>query len=308
MLVTYPQELRENTNLKDTHYPMNLFRNRFSSLQKGTVILSMHWHEHLEIIMVISGHTVFHIDSKSYEAFPGDILLVPPGGLHVGYSISEEKVEYVALVFNSSLLTSCSIHDRSQLEYIMPYLEGSLQFQVKLCHTDHNNDMYRSLLQQMINEFETKARGYELIVKSQLYVLFTLLSRQYMPERRPEKPSISLSRNLDRFKELLLYIEHHFTENVTVEQAAKRVNLNPYHFCKTFKKTTGCTWIEYVNLMRMNKAMKLLTDSDLTITEIAGLVGCGNPNYFTKMFKKYKGAAPSQLRKDKEDRTNLGQS
>ncbi|MFD1907037.1 helix-turn-helix domain-containing protein [Paenibacillus rhizoplanae] len=70
-----------------------------------------------------------------------------------------------------------------------------------------------------------------------------------------------------------------------------------FHFCKTFKKLTGRTFIDYVNFCRMDEAQRLLLETDLTITEISGRVGCDNPNYFTKLYKQYKGLTPSQARK-----------
>jgi AraC family transcriptional activator of pobA len=296
-IMTYPQELWENTNLRDAYYPINMFRNVRTSLPKDAVVLGMHWHEHFEIIVMLGGRAVFHIDSKPYEVEPGDILIVPAGGLHVGYTSCEGNVEYVAIVFNASLLSSHTTADPVHAQYMAPFLEGSLHFPVKLDHGDESTPLYFSLLQQTIQEFELKNRAYELAVKTHLYLLFTLLSRQFLPTDRSEKTAVSFSRNMDRFKELLLYLKSHYTDNITVEQAAKRVNLNPFHFCKMFKKTTGRTLIEYVNLIRMNEAEKLLKETDSTITEIAGQVGCGNPNYFTKMFKQYKGMSPSQMRK-----------
>jgi YesN/AraC family two-component response regulator len=56
-------------------------------------------------------------------------------------------------------------------------------------------------------------------------------------------------------------------EKLTVEQAAKLVSLNPYHFCKTFKKLTGRTFIEYVNVYRVKEAERLLLETDLNVTE-----------------------------------------
>ena len=63
-----------------------------------------------------------------------------------------------------------------------------------------------------------------------------------------------------------------------------------------FKRLTGRTFVDYVNLTRMNEAERPLRERTLTITEIAGIVGRGNPNYFTKLYKQYKGMTPSQAR------------
>lgn len=295
--MTYPQELREKTDLRNSPYPVNVFHNRFPRAAKGAVVLFLHWHEHLEIIVMTAGHAVFHIDGKPFEAERGDVLIVPAGGLHVGYSAVDGDVEYVSIVFNASLLRSYAAHDPAHAQFISPYLEGDVHFPVKLDRSDENSAPYLALLQQAIQEFKAKELAYELTVKTYLYLLFTLLSRRYLPEARPHKAPALNSRHTDRFKTLLNFMEAHYAEPITVEQAAKLVNLNPFHFCKTFKKATGATFIEYMNLLRMNEAERLLKETDLTVTEIADAVGCGNANYFTKRFKQVKGLAPSQLRK-----------
>lgn len=66
------------------------------------------------------------------------------------------------------------------------------------------------------------------------------------------------------------------------------VNLSPNHFCKVFKKITGKTLIEYLHLLRINEAEKMLVDTDASITEIAGNVGFSSITYFGRVFKKLK--------------------
>jgi YesN/AraC family two-component response regulator len=95
---------------------------------------------------------------------------------------------------------------------------------------------------------------------------------------------------------LIEQIEAEPTGKMSVTEAAGQVGLNTYHFCKMFKKLTGRTFVEYVNGCRMTKAEQLLQESSMTITEIAAQVGCENANYFTKLYKQYKGMTPSQGR------------
>ena len=92
-------------------------------------------------------------------------------------------------------------------------------------------------------------------------------------------------------------MEAQLSQPLSVEQAARIVNLNPYHFCKTFKKLTGRTFIDYMNWLRINESDRLLRETEWTVTEIAERIGCGNANYFTKLFKKYKGFPPSEVRR-----------
>ncbi|WP_168120580.1 AraC family transcriptional regulator [Paenibacillus sp. HB172176] len=294
--MTYPKELKEFTNLGEKAYPFQLFLNGHEACKVNQSIMYMHWHEHFEIIAMQKGSAVFHINSEAYEAVEGDVLFVPAGGLHVGYSSYDGPIRYISFVFNASLFNDWT-HDPEHLKFVAPYLEGRLQLPVKpVRHVKHCSEYY-GLLEQSLQEFIAKRPGYKLVIKSLLHLLFTQLAREFIPARLADRKSAIPSRNRDAFKALLQHLETHYAERMTVAEAARFVKLNPHHFCKSFKKLTGRTFVEYMNVLRMNEAERLLQESDDSITEIAGMVGCDNPNYFTKLFKQHKGVTPSAARK-----------
>jgi len=294
--VTYPRELKEYPQLQEKTYPFRLFFNQTLDTKVNQNILFLHWHEHFEIILMQEGRAVFHIDSQPYEAKQGDILFVPSGGLHVGYSMYNGDVRYVSIVIHSSLFNDWT-HDPQHEKFVAPYLRNRFQFPVMPTDQDPAHSTYHSLLSAIIAEYQNKSAAYQLIIKNQLHLLFTLLARTFIPSQQAGKPNERISINRERFKPLLEHLEVHFADKITIEEAAKSVNLNPYHFCKTFKKLTGRTFVDYVNVCRMDEAERLLRETHLTVTEIAGMAGCDNPNYFTKLYKQYKGLTPSQARK-----------
>ncbi|WP_411268059.1 AraC family transcriptional regulator [Paenibacillus sp. PL91] len=294
--LTYPKELWENTRLEHKTYPIQLFQNRCHNVSPNDCILYLHWHEHFEIIVMREGSALFHIDSRPYIVYVGDVIIIPGGGLHVGYALHSENVHYDCIVLNASLFNDW-VHDPVHAQFVAPYLEGRLHFPVKPSEQDEQCLRHNTLLDEVITELATKPPAYQLIVKSKLHTLFTLLSRTFMERQLAGKPAEPYFVNRDRFKTLIQRIESDFGEKMSIEQAAKQVSLNPYHFCKLFKKLTGRTFVEYVNVCRMNEAERLLRESNDTITEIAAIVGCENPNYFTKLYKQYKGMTPSQTRK-----------
>ncbi|MDF2922173.1 MAG: AraC family transcriptional regulator [Paenibacillaceae bacterium] len=291
--MTYPLELRENTNLKDSFYPVNLFRNASPASGIGRSVMFLHWHDHFELIYMTAGRASFHIDRQQYEAAPGDLLIVPSGGLHVGFAATEDQVEYWALVFNRSLLdgpTGDPVHDR----YLSPYLDGKLRFPIKLEDSAELKPV-RDNIRSIIAEYERKQPAYEMAIKARLHLAFILLARVYLPERENE-PSAAADKRMERFKALILHIEANCFEKLSVSEAARLVHLTPYHFCNVFKAATGRTFVDYVNRLRMDEAEKLL-QGGATVTEVADRVGCGNLNYFTRLFKKVKGMTPSEAKK-----------
>jgi len=294
--MTYPKELWEDTLIENPAYPFQLFRNRCPSVQAGAPVLYLHWHEHFEFLLMKEGSAVFHIDSRPYVAQKGDVMLIPGGSLHVGFSLAEGDVHYDCIVVNASLFNDW-LHDPVHIQVVAPYLEGRHRFPVKLSDRDESASGCIPLLHDIIGELTNKPAAYPLVVKSQLHLLFTLLARAYMPAPDGWKHDMAYFPNRERFKELIRFIESNLSEKLTVEMAAGKVNLNPYYFCKLFKRLTGRTFIEYVNMCRVKEARRLLESTQDSVTEIAAKVGCENPNYFTKMYKRYMGVTPSRTRK-----------
>lgn len=293
--MTYPVELREDTKLPEGPYPVNGFRNVSPAGAAGRNVLFLHWHDHFEIICMVAGKAVFHIDSQPYETVPGDLLIVPGGGLHVGYAATAEPVEFVSIVWNRSLLegpASDPIHE----QYLSPYLDGRLRFPVRLDKHAADYPAYRAIVGRILEEFDRRASAYELVVKAELLLLLTLLSRACLAEHGVDAANAG-NRRIERFKSLILHIQSHYREPLTVSEAARMVHLNPYYFCKVFKAATGRTFVDFVNRCRMDEAERLLSGGGMTVTEVAERVGCGNLNYFTRLFKRIKGMTPSEARK-----------
>lgn len=294
--MSYPNDLKEYQQLEGETYPFRLFFNESKNVKQGQNIMYLHWHEEFEIIIMQEGSAIFHVDSKPYELQAGEVLFVPSGGLHVGYSLLDAPIRFVSVVFHSSLFKDWK-QDPEHIQFVAPYIEKRYQFPVKPAAHDANCSSHYTLLDTIIDEVLKKGPAFQLVVKNQLHLLIVFLSRIFLPEQVSGRTNERHSFNRERFKPLLAYMESHFDEKMTIESAARSVNLNPYHFCKTFKKLTGRTFIDYVNLCRVNEAERLLLETDLTVTEIAGRVGCDNPNYFTKLYKTYKGVTPSGVRK-----------
>jgi len=84
---------------------------------------------------------------------------------------------------------------------------------------------------------------------------------------------------------------------ITLKEAAERVHLNACYLSQLFKQKTGKNFVEYVTILRMQEAEKLLSRTSLRIYEIAERLGFCDISHFSNMFKKYSGYTPSEFRK-----------
>lgn len=112
---------------------------------------------------------------------------------------------------------------------------------------------------------------------------------QRLRSRRPEPMH-------DDIRELVRYMKANYTQELTLRQAAERVNMNESYLSTLFKKETGLGFIEYLNQLRMDKAAQLLAETNMPSYLIAERVGYENINYFGRLFKKTMGLSPQQYR------------
>lgn len=94
------------------------------------------------------------------------------------------------------------------------------------------------------------------------------------------------------------YIQRHYADpELTLEKLASVLRVSPVHLSRSFKQELGISFIALLTQTRMNKAMELLSNSELTINEIAERVGYNTQHYFSTSFKKWIGVSPNQYRR-----------
>ena len=104
------------------------------------------------------------------------------------------------------------------------------------------------------------------------------------------------SRGNEIIKRAIRYISGNYSQNLTLEDLAEHVNLNPSYFSSLFKQSTGSSFREYLNMVRIEESKRLLANTDYSIIDISLAVGFEDQSYFSKVFKKYTGLTPKQFR------------
>lgn len=92
------------------------------------------------------------------------------------------------------------------------------------------------------------------------------------------------------------YIDSHFDKDISLDDVSRVVNISPYYFSKIFKEESGLNFIEYLTNIRIDKAKKLLENSNLSVKEICVSCGYSDPNYFSRSFKKNVGVTPTEYK------------
>lgn len=92
------------------------------------------------------------------------------------------------------------------------------------------------------------------------------------------------------------YMTENFSKDLSLENIAKEMGISPYYFSKLFKESEGTNYIDYLTGLRIEYAKEQLNRSDKSIKEICHESGYGDPNYFSRIFKKWTGVTPTEYR------------
>lgn len=91
-------------------------------------------------------------------------------------------------------------------------------------------------------------------------------------------------------------VKQHFQEDITLVNVAEELNVSLFYLSKLFRKHTGTNFTEYLTQLRVDYAKKLLAAGEMSVKEVAYAAGFNSQSYFSKIFKKYTGVAPSEYK------------
>lgn len=169
--------------------------------------------------------------------------------------------------------------DICSTRYLTPMVNHELSLP---CLITADHPAYDSLCKsfaQLASLYDTRMFGYELAIKSYLLqTLFLLL--QYSITRFSTESDSS-----DKLKIVLDHIDLHYAEALSVSELAKLCYFSEYHFMRFFKKHMNMTCIQYINNIRLEKAVELFEHGNTSILEVSLSVGFHNLSYFYRAFK-----------------------
>lgn len=256
--------------------------------------INLHWHPELEINLVISGKAEAMINFESYPVSKGDIILINKEEVHGFFRYESEDFNCKAIVFHLDFIGG-KTPDDIFMEFLSPLANKEKQF-INLIGQDA--PVYGELkehLEKIFRLYEEKKPYYKLLLKSEilnvLYLLFASAS---------VKDGIRYSKRNASMKTAIDFIAENYNRHISAKEAAGVSGYSKYHFLRIFKEAAGMEFSRYVNRVRLDHAMLLLKESNLSITDIALATGFSDSAYFTKKFKEEFHMTPLAFRKKME--------
>lgn len=252
-----------------------------------------HWHNELELVVILSGEVSVFISGCELQLNPGEGYFANSGILHSAQLRSMTGRQH-AIVFNPKVIASPD--DIVWNTYVAPILfRENLPF-IKLSPTIPWQKEILSYTEKAWSSGAHEKIDYPLTVRSSLTKTFALLMRNIDTEI--EHPFMSKTQKEElRIKKTLYYVETHFREQITIQSIASSANISVSTLLRIYHDILHTTPIQYVLKYRLEQIMEeLLTNLESSISEIAYSCGFNDISYFNRCFLKAYGKTPSEFR------------
>ena len=239
-----------------------------------------HTHNHMELFFIVGGKGQFLIEDQIYPVNSSRLVIINPNVIHTEIGVNDTPMEYIVLGLEG-------------LE--LPAGENSNGQYVILNDFDESREV-SSCIRNILREMELKNPGYEDICQAYTEILVIRLMRSTELSVPTQTQSATNNRQCAAAKR---YIDMHFKEALTLEQLADEVHMNKYYLSHAFKREYGVSPINYMISRRIEESKYLLAETDLSMSQIAQLLGFSSLSYFSQVFRREQSISPMEYRQSR---------
>lgn len=271
--------------LPEWDFPIRITERFNCALDSGTSDWALHWHEQLEFQYVLAGAIELNCNGKKQWIYPGDIFFANWCEPHHALAFVDGTHYYVFQVDLSWL-----IHSETDLR-LSKYSDIMLVHSQDFSSFIYQDSALSRLFLDLLQEYQNKSPGFDLMVKGYFLKIIALLFRDYF---HPKESFDSHDRTMGYTRQVLNYIAHHYNETLNLDTLAVQAGVSKSHLCHIFKKHMGCTIIRYINQLRCYRALSMIS-SGASVTKASTEVGYNDYNYFSRVFREITGLSPSEV-------------
>lgn len=261
-------------------------------IKESGIVYPAHFHDYMELLYCYHGVFEIYIDGKSVLFKKGDLLVIHPKEVHKIDAL--EGGSYIVLRFDPEIIYN--ILEYHEYKYYLPILFKNIHLKKIISKQETSTSFISDLFESILYELTTQEYGYELAVKSMISQVYLWLIRFW--NQSSADPQLKERHFLfQQIKPVFDYVAINYQQDITAEDMAKLCNMSYSYFSRKFKKLMNLSFPDYVNLVRIDEAIKLLISTDASITEVAEQCGFCSISYFIKVFQKYRSITPLQFKK-----------
>ena len=262
----------------------------FSLIKKSHAITNpaRHFHPWWEILYIESGERTFFYANRTLHILAGTFLCIAPGILHRAVNPEGEVCRLYNVYFADSNIPLDE--NSARFSMIAPVLQAinpcvAILPEVQTYVTD--------LFSKMGQEILSCESGWENMAWSYLYQIIVTVSRQKTRPGVAVQPAAEMS---GRISAVIDFLNMNYAKEVSLSSVAERFGVSASHLSRSFREATHFGFVEYVNSLRITKACRLLSETNLSVLDISMQCGFGSLTQFGRCFRALTGTKPLSYR------------
>lgn len=250
------------------HQPTNSQGNyNYNAFVYTDTFYDSHFHGNYELIYAIKGKIQLIINGNTLLLVPGELYLISPYTIH-SFLIDSNSSAWVG-VFSEDFIVSFSTKNRF-------FTFGKFE-----CDRTVDTFLNEHLFYQGMPD--------RYMLKACLYMVCNECIKNAQKEEK--------NRDIDFTESIVKYISDHLAEEITMEQLAKELNYEYHYFSVLFNRNFSVNFKTFLNMLKFEKACKLLSGTSLKVTQVCSDCGFGSLRNFNRVFKSLGGITPAEYRK-----------
>ncbi|GAA3405226.1 AraC family transcriptional regulator [Paenibacillus hodogayensis] len=255
----------------------------------------LHVQPGIEFNLSLAGTAYFVVGERIYKTSPGQLLVFPGDVPHQVFVEPSDHYRRAVICVNDVMLKQATAQfpdTHSPLRWFDNVSCHQFQLQMKTFAA------LRQIAVAMYQEQQEQKPGWQQMLMAQLLSMIVSVGRLVDEQASPDigrLPQRHVARELA--ESCCTFIESHLYEDLSLQTAARRFHVSPEHLTRTFKRETGIAFYQYVLLQRIRESKRLLlSDTGLSLTEIAYTLGFASSSHFSRTFRSIVKLSPSEYR------------
>ena len=245
-----------------------------------------HWHEAMEILFCLNGSVRVHVEHERLTLQRNQLIVFDSKEVHSIHSDSNLYMFLCIHVDKKRLSVYCPDLELYHIKcHPLPLDDPNSTHYIHLCQLGH--DLTRTNIESESTS-AMRSDGTALLMLADLIRYFSVYS---LPGT-----TAGTSQSNDTLREIITYVNEHYTKKLSLEEVANQVGFSREYFCRFFKQHMGITFLRYLNEVRISHAGRLLMNTDMSISEVMSESGFTNQTIFNRLFKEIYGMTPRQSR------------
>ncbi|MBE6912507.1 MAG: helix-turn-helix domain-containing protein [Ruminococcaceae bacterium] len=256
-----------------------------------------HYHDYYQLWYIVKGSFVHLIDGKAFVQRKGDLFLIPSYVNHQMDTRNSIDVEWIFVdmadnfldlfpggfeknkVFNMTCLRPLVYNSKSAEPFI--HYEGEKAKEIE------------AMFDELLNEYNSGSELAPVYIRAKIVQLLSRVAEDYT-SKIPEFEEKCFSNYRMAIRTVIDFVNLHYTEDLSCDDIYRIALMSKTSFNYIFKQAVGKTLVDYINMLRIRMAKKLLKEGNLNVTRISEECGFKSATYFGRVFKKETGFTPKE--------------